>query len=416
MGLFSSQPQRFIDTVTDILATLLYTSFVIFAEDAKGVYSMIALIFAIFFINFARSPGNFKLHLGIFHYYIISLALFSYLSALWAIRPDLAFEKGTTLMSILVLFSILYSIYYHSSIERLLKIIMWSGFILSIYTISFYGLDQLQIILNSGRRLNNEFANVNEIGMACSTSVLIAVYFFKKNKKIIDIVFCVPAIMIVAGTGSRKALVMLILGLIFIFLHQQNKSNGFKRYFKLIFAIAITCIVVYSILQLDIFAGSLERIDGLIASITGKGEIDHSTYLRDIYRTVGFKQFNDTPFLGIGIGNARLLAIAATGDNCYLHCNYAELAASGGMVGLILYYWIYIPIIRKEFLSLRTNNLSSIILLLTLIHLVMDYGCVTYYTKSTFFFMLIVLLHYNRLKETPHNNQTIKPHAHSFSH
>jgi len=139
-------------------------------------------------------------------------------------------------------------------------------------------------------------------------------------------------------------------------------------------------------------------MDGLIASFTGEGHIDSSSALRAYYRFLGFAQLEESPFLGIGMGNARILALSATGHDCYLHCNYAELAANGGIIGLILYYWIYIPILRKEWKVRKLDYCAPLILFIVFIRLVMDYGAVTYYGKTTYFLLMVALLHINKLR------------------
>lgn len=387
----------FADTVSDVLMILLYMSFITLETDVTGVYIMIGLIATIFVINIVRRP-NLSLHTGRFHLYMLLFALFSLASSMWAINADYAIENGITILELLAAFSLLYGAYYNADIERLLKIMMWAGFILGLYTIMFYGVDALEDTLQSEGRLDNAFANVNTIGMACCKSVVIALYLFRQKRNYIHLLFCLPSIIIIAGSGSRKALVMLILGLLFVFLYQNREKKKSKKFLKIIGSLLILSIIVYAGISSGIFAGSMARMDGLIASFTGEGEVDHSSYLRELYRLLGFQQFLDTPILGIGMGNARILALSATGHDCYLHCNYAELAANGGIIGLILYYWIYIPIIRKEFRARKIDSYAPAILFLVFLQLLMDYGAVSYFSKQTYFLLMVVMLHLDKLK------------------
>lgn len=382
---------------SDFLMALLYMSFITLETNVAGVYIIAGLTIAIFLINFIRRP-NFTLHTGQFHLYMLLFALFSLASSLWAVNAGYAIEKGVTILELLVVYTLLYKAYYYADTERLLKIIMWAGFILGIYTVIFVGIDTLQDTLQEEGRLENSFANVNSIGMACCSSIIIAFYLFKKKRNYIHLIFCLPSIMIIAGSGSRKALVMLILGLLFVFLYQNSKKRYGKRFLKIVGSLLILAIIAYAGIESGIFDGAMSRMDGLIASITGKGEIDSSTALRSYYKLIGIEQFCDTPILGIGMGNARILALSATGHDCYLHCNYVELAANGGIIGLILYYWIYIPIIKKEFRARKIDFYAPIILFLVFLHLVMDYGAVSYYSKQTYFLLMVIMLHLNKLK------------------
>ncbi|MCM1450212.1 MAG: O-antigen ligase family protein [Clostridiales bacterium] len=399
MNIFSDHKESSVNTLSDVLMTLLYVTFVTLSTDSTGVYMMVGIILTIYILNIIHDHKKLKLHIGIFHGYMLVWALFCYISSFWAINPGDAYEKGTTIISLLISFSLLYAIYYKSEIDRLLRIVMWAGFVLSIYSIIFYGISGLQSTLEAGGRLENDFANVNEIGMTCSIAIIIAAYLNKKRKSLVELFLCIPSILIVAGSGSRKALVMLILGLIFIFVYQgDKKTKGINKYVNVICSIIVVSLILMVIMQTNIFSGTMDRMDGFIASLTGEGEVDSSTKLRELYRMLGFKQLTETPILGMGMGNAHFLAIWASGHDCYLHCNYAELAANGGIVGLILYYWIYVVLLRKEYNFIRINRFAPVILLLIIMRLVMDWGAVSYYSKSTYFMLMIFTLHYERLK------------------
>lgn len=125
----------------------------------------------------------------------------------------------------------------------------------------------------------------------------------------------------------------------------------------------------------------------------GNGIIDNSTYLRQQFIKIGLEQFLETPFFGIGIDNARLLLLQHFGYTTYLHNNYVELLASGGIVGASLFYSIYAYIIYK--LKSNWKNYSSekiAVLLLIFLMLAMDFGAVSYYSKSTYFYIMMFFL------------------------
>lgn len=385
------------EKITDFLMVLLYSSFTILSTDVLGIYTMIILLGIIFGI-YVTSVNKIKLHWGAFHWYILMFCIFTFLSSFWAIRSDYAIEKGMTLLSILLCYTLLYAVYYNANISRLLKIVMWSGVILSIYSISFYGLDFLSNTLKNGNRLDNSFANVNIIGLVCAMSILLAYYYFRSSKKFFYLVLCIPALLLVAGSGSRKALMMVVIGIVVISFFVSNSNHRSNRFISLISSIIILVILSIIVIQSGILDGTFQRMDGFIASLTGEGEIDSSTLLRKKYRELGFMQFTTTPMLGIGMGNARILAYAASGHDCYLHCNYAELAADGGIIGLILFYWIYIKILVNEFKSFKINRYSLLIFLIIALQLIMDWGAVSYYSKSTYFILMIGMLHIQGLK------------------
>lgn len=392
-----------LENIKDILTVLLYTSFIIFSNDIYGVYYMVALVMLIYLIHFMSHGFTVFGNIGIFHKYMMGVSLFCLISSLWARNEGYAIEKGVTVFELLIAFTLLYEAYSKVAIKRLLLIIMWSGFILSIYTILFVGLDSLQDTIEEASRMDNTFANINVIGMCCSTSVLISVYFLQNRRNIVDVMMCLPCLIVISASGSRKAFVMLVIGVLYIMLYrpyEQSKRNGASKYFVLISSVVALSMLIIVIGKTGFFGGTLERMDGLIASLTGKGEEDSSSMIRAYYRMIGFRQFFETPLLGIGMGNARLLAYDYTRHDCYLHCNYAEVAANGGIVGLLFVYWIYIKLIQGEVRLLKKDRYAVMMLLFIILNLILDYGNVSYYSKDTYFILMVCCLHINSCKKS----------------
>lgn len=407
--MFFPEKLKNIEKISDILMMILFSSFIIFSIDTSGIYIMVALSIIIYIINCYVSNTLKKIHFGIFHIYLLIFAIFSFFSSLWSIEPEYAYEKGITLLEFLVFFSILYAAYYNIPIARLFNIVMWAGFLISFYTIFFVGIENLSEIIEEGSRLENEFANVNVIGMTCCESILIALYFYKIRRNFLLILLCLPALIIVASSNSRKAFLMLIFGILLILLFQRHEKKSRSHFIKLGFSLVLFAVIIFLIFDSQLFEGSVSRLDGLIASFNGEGEIDSSTALREQYTQIGFNQLNQTPFLGLGMGNGRILAYEVSGFDAYLHNNYAELAADGGIIGLILYYWIYIPIIGKEVKYRKSDKWAVLILILVGLMLIMDYGAVSYYSKTTYFMLMIYILHLNKIHKNKELNTEIGP-------
>jgi O-antigen ligase len=139
-------------------------------------------------------------------------------------------------------------------------------------------------------------------------------------------------------------------------------------------------------------------MDGMIASLQGDdSHTDNSSRLRALFRDIGWAQLAKTPFFGIGISNACILA-ARYAYRTYLHCNYAELAADGGLVGLFIYYIPYLYILIVEAKNIKKDPNSIIIIILVLLNLILDYGRVSYYSKDTYFLFMIYTIHIEHLR------------------
>ena len=124
----------------------------------------------------------------------------------------------------------------------------------------------------------------------------------------------------------------------------------------------------------------------------------NSAWIRFAYTELGLKLFKENPILGIGIGNANLYTQMYYGNNHYLHNNYVELLACGGIVGFTIYYsiWIYLLITFIRYRKFREKE-YDICLILFLINLILDYGAVSYYDKSRYVFLLLYWMKRNEL-------------------
>lgn len=379
----------------------LLTVFLLFCFTVLDTSQYISIILLgvtilIFVLDFLFNNMKSKFKFSLFQIWGITFAVFCLLSSLWANNSEFAITKGLTILQILICMSVLYNHYSRNfDINILLSTIEYAGYALAIYTVFFYGIGFLKQSLTASIRLDNEFANVNSIGMACANAIIISAYYvIHENKKIIfKLPFILISLTIVAASGSRKALAVLILGITCLYLFKYTSKNLLKTMLKFAVVIGVLVLAFSIILSMQMFDILNERMTGLIALITGTGAIDHSAWLRQQYIKIGLEQFFETPFFGIGIDNARLLLLQHFGYTTYLHNNYVELLAGGGIVGTSIFYSIYVYILYK----LKTNWMNYTfekvaVLLLIIAQLTMDFGLVSYYSKETYFYVMIFFL------------------------
>lgn len=379
-----------------VLTVVLLFSFTAFETSQYISLILLGITICIFILDFLFNDMKSIIKFSLFHFWVISFAIFCFLSSLWAIDSDLAIIKGFTIIQILICMSVLYNHFSRNfDAKFLLSCIEYAGYALAIYAICIYGTGVIKQVLASGARLSTDFANINSIGMACANAILIGVYYVtKENHKILfKLPFMLISLIIVAASGSRKALMILILGITCLYLYKYAGRNILKTIIKFILVLCILGGVFSIILSMQIFDTINDRMVGLVALITGEGVVDESTYLRQQFIKIGLEQFLETPVVGIGIDNARLLLLQHFGYTTYLHNNYVELLASGGIVGTTLFYSIYLYILRKlksNWYNYRSEKIA--ILALILIKLAMDFGAVSYYSKSTYFYIMMFFL------------------------
>lgn len=386
-----------------LLTVALFASFSIFDESSWVSIILLGITALIFLIDALQGHGKIRFALESYHKFVLLFCLFCYASSIWAWQPRLAIEKGTTVFEILVCTAVVYSHYSkRMEVSRLFEAVMWAGYIVVAYAISFYGIDTIRRVMVSGDRLVNGFTNINSIGMIGAIAVVITVHkiLFVDHRVGWTSIFAIPTFVIIGISGSRKALVLVALGIVLLLLKRFGSKNIIKTILRWVIVGAVVYIAFRFLLTLPIFETVNSRMKGLTALITGVGNVDHSAWLRQRYMELGMEQFRKTPFLGIGMNNARLIVGAYFERETYLHNNYVELLADGGIVGFLCYYSIYIFLIYQLW-GRRKSNDEYLVMCLTLIvmFLVMDYGGISYYSKSRYFYFLIFFLELKRLKE-----------------
>lgn len=392
-----------INRIIQALTLFLFCSFVILETYSWGRYVMLGCTAAIFALTAVRDRFKYKL---VFNFYILILASFSLyalISALWSIDASDALYKAKSIAEILLVVFVLYNSQYDNknSVTDFLALIKWASYIIVIYSIFFYGIDNLIVMVRNEARIDNSYTNVNTIGMLAAIGMLIQIdEIICKKKFLFPALLCIPSLFMIAVTQSRKAMLMLFGGIILNIIFRNIYSKDFR---KTIIRISI-CLVVLIVglnivLSLPMFSGVLERMEAMIASFTGEGISDNSARVRNQMVQVGLVQFTKTPIIGVGIGNAHHIALKEVGLDTYLHNNFVELLVGGGIIGFVIYYSMYVYLIAC-FIRYRDfkNKEYYICLVIMLLLLMMDYGMVSYYNKLRYIYLLVFFLETDRLK------------------
>lgn len=339
---------------------------------------------------------------------LIIIALFSIyclFSFIWAIDGDIAFSRGLTIVSLFAFTFLSYNFFKNipKNIECLLKILLYAGFLFSIYILIFYGFSNFFNLLSSGTRIGGEINNVNALGLQLSVSALIGIYFGLNNNKRYYLTSIIPFI-ISLGTGSKQVFALLVVGSIMIVFLKQNDKKVIVSNIKKMFLLVLFSFFFYYILQLDTFSMLNNRLTMFFNSYSGNGRVDQSTIVRNIYIRAGLSQFMRSPILGIGAGNSFYITTSAVGNATYLHNNFVELLSTLGTIGFVLYYYSFISIIKcciKRF----KEKYADIILIIISLSVFLDWGAVSYYKKNTYVYLLLGILFYSNYKKQIKNKK-----------
>ena len=362
------------DRLIEILSVLLISSFYIFESQSYGKYILFGISVLILLITAGKNSGRIRVKLDPFHYWIGGFALFCLASAVWATNRSEAISKGVTIIELLICMSCMY-VYYkeYGSVEQLLTVIMWTGYVVMAYSVLFIGVSEtIRVITTSGHILT-AFSNRNGVAIILMYSLLITLYrwLFRGFKALY--LLSIPELVFILLIGSRKAFVGVIIGIALLFLYKIVSERQFKTLGRTVILLAAGYFIIRILSDFNIFSFVSHRMESIFNYLSGSLQV-----------------FRANPILGIGFGNSYLYGI---GDYTYFHDNFVEILSSGGILGFIIYYGMYVYILFK----LLKNHVFKrsdmmLILIILILTLVMDYGSVSYYSKSTYAFFVLFFL------------------------
>ncbi len=390
------------DRIVWIATVFLFSSITIFESYTWGKYILILTCLFILCIDILEGNMKYRYTINGYHYFLCSIIIYAFLSSIWGISASDSLTKTFTFIQILICMSIVYNHFNKfDDVIELIHVVKWSSYVISIYSIIYYGFDFVINMMTSGIRLDNSYSNINTIGMLAAFGIVIQVDDILREKRIgIETILCIPDFMMVIATQSRKALLIMIIGVLAVLI-TRNFSNGkLIRNILKIFVILISFIIVIKILsEMEMFSGINQRMEYLVAMFTGKGEIGASALLRQQLIDLGIKIFKEHPILGIGIGCPHIVAGQVLNFDAYLHNGFVEILAGGGIIGFVLYYGAYIYLFF-QFYKLRRekDTISPMCIILILICLFRDYAMVSIYDKSTYFYFMIFFIEMNKLR------------------
>lgn len=379
-----------------ILTVALLSSITIFETYTWGRYVLMLAITAFLCLDLFLQRGKYRVYFHAFHVFMLALISYTALSILWAIDIDDPITKLLTFTQIFICMWVLYNYYVRkNSIDELLSAVKWTGYIISVYSLYYYGFSNVLSMMNSGIRLDNDYANVNTIGMSAAYSIIIQIDEFLRSKKISwESLFCIPAFIMVIATQSRKALLILLISIaMLLILRNYNPRKVFINIIRMVASLIIFVGMLRFLSNFEMFAGINHRMEYLVAMFTGEGQMGASAMIRQKMIELGLEQFWQSPFFGIGIGCPHIIANQYLRFDAYLHNGFVEMLAAGGIIGFFIYYGAFVYLFLKMY-KMKTiednNKILCFVLLITLFF--REYAMVSLYSKSTYFYFMIFFL------------------------
>lgn len=398
------QKYNLVDKLICILTSFMIMSFYLFEMKSWGRYVLFGITILITLLYASQNNGRIRVKPEAFHYHVLLFSLFCFVSSVWAWNASLAISKGVTIFLILVCYSFIYG-YYQSkgSIEPLLRAIMYAGYGIAIYSLFYYRASIISMI-TGGIRLGNDYTNANSMGMVAAISLVIQFYYVLRKRINLSVICVLPSIVILAASQSRKATVLLVIGVFFLTVFIAENKNVVKTVMRIMIAVLLLIVIFNILSRMQAFSGLFGRFQTYFESLSGSREEN----IRDIYRQIGQQQFLKTPILGIGMGNSAELLESVGQRRTYLHDNFVEILSSGGIIGFTIYYSIYWRILTgywkfRKYASPETH----LCFILAAIMLIMDYGMVSYFDKQQYIYFMCFFLQLGFIKKNSSSQEVM---------
>lgn len=319
--------------------------------------------------------------------YIIWVLIFSsfcFISIYWAESRKVAFNGALTVLwnaictSCIVIISSLRRKYIYNAMKAMLfASVIYGGMIFLKHGI---------FVFMAQRGVEN--ISANDVGIRASIGILLALILminkYCKYKYVYITSIIINVIWIILS-ASRKSLLMLLIPISIYFIFKNKKAINIL--INILLTLILLVSVYYLIMKVDFlyeFIGN--RIETMINGVLGLGKTDGSTMFRMELIEWGKEWFYKKPMLGYGIDNYRYLLgfknTWAGEQGTYAHNNFIEVAVSAGLIGFIIYYWIYFDMlisIIKKFNKINTSLMLALGIIIGI--LINEYALVTYSSK-----------------------------------
>ena len=308
------------------------------------------------------------------------------LSCTWADNRGASFSRLGTQIQLYMLFAFVYLLFMNNetTIRQYLDALYIAGIGMAIFVLYRYGISGILQGLSEGERIGGRITNENSFGMLFSRASLIAFYYSIKADKyttrIIHILIATLLTLFAFTSGSKKAFLMILFGILGISVLEYGITNIWKTI--IVFAVVLSGILI--IIRTPMFATMNRRITSFYT-----GNKDASERVRQHMIELSIELIKEKPLFGHGLRSFGVI----TGLGTYTHNNMTEVLVSTGIVGLVLFYLPYINILIWGWNKgiVKKNSSALLFLMLALLYLVFGYGMVECYSKAYWLFYGIMI-------------------------
>ncbi len=331
-------------------------------------------------------------------------------SRVWTISSNntIAMLKNVVL-SLGINFMLFYYITSKEKLMRVMKSACVAIMINCIFILSNIKFSQLGTV-----RIGSDYAalklwNANEIGHMSAYGFILLYYFLTATygfKRIICLMAMGCCAFVTLFTGSRTALILVVVFLMLFFRSRDNRL--LKRCLNILIALFILAVLAFVLMnneQLYFIIG--RRIENLVLSLVGKSVYrENSIGFRKSMIVNGIYWFIQNPIIGYGLDSYRTLYFRKYGIPYYAHNNFIEMMVDVGAIGFFIYYRFYLYIVRR--LAIRSDDpkkahMAIFFFSVIISESICEMGMISYYQ---FIYQFIIMLCYSCVYLSQAENDT----------
>ncbi len=223
--------------------------------------------------------------------------------------------------------------------DLVIRITIYSLMLFAILFILHYREDIFNFSSFGSKRLgvDNYFDNVNSVAYYFAVCSILSLYYALYSKKLLCLLFLIPfcaCFFVGVLTASRAFLVGVIASSLMIFVVRFR-----KRPVVLTLGLVAMTVGVILLFTLPAFAMLKKRLIDMFNMLTGRGySTDFSTATRILWQDYAAYLGVHRLFFGNGLNGFAVYS----GTGTYSHANIAELFCDVGILGLLIYYSVFI--------------------------------------------------------------------------
>lgn len=210
-------------------------------------------------------------------------------------------------------------------------------------------------------------------------------WMFLRRNKLIYVLTSLLFFVFIVLSGSRRALLLSLLYPFSFMLIHPNISKQKKTCFCLLSMGVIVMAMVLILGDNDLYNLIGVRLETAVISIfaTNDFDVDWSLAERSVMRSYAFNLFLEKPLLGYGVHGFAYMFDSFYGKLLSSHNGFLEVLSCYGLVGFMLYYRVFIHILRKyRGLADNSSPCSRILFFYSLIILLCEFFAVSFISSE----------------------------------